>query len=150
MTYLIINGPNLNNLGRRDTSIYGSMTLRQIEEEIKKRAAELGQEVLFFQSNHEGALIDYLQEHGPSSHGVVINPGALTHYSYALRDALEDLRVPVVEVHISDIHSREPFRRHSVIKDVARKQISGNGWKGYLEALDFLVEEGGRKDEGTG
>ena len=142
MTYLIINGPNLNNLGRRDTSIYGSMTLRQIEEEIEKRAAELGQEVLFFQSNHEGALIDYLQEHGRSSHGVVINPGALTHYSYALRDALEDLDRPVVEVHISDIHSREPFRRHSVIKDIARKQISGNGWKGYLEALDFLVEEG--------
>ena len=142
MTYLIINGPNLNNLGRRDTSIYGSMTLSQIEEEIEKRAAELGQEVLFFQSNHEGALIDYLQEHGPSSHGVVINPGALTHYSYALRDALEDLDRPVVEVHISDIHSREPFRRHSVIKDIARKQISGNGWKGYLEALEFLVEEG--------
>ena len=142
MTYLIINGPNLNNLGRRDTSIYGSMTLRQIEEEIEKRAAELGQEVLFFQSNHEGALIDYLQKHGPSSHGVVINPGALTHYSYALRDALEDLRVPVVEVHLSDIHSREPFRRHSVIKDIAIKQISGNGWKGYLEALELLVEEG--------
>lgn len=142
MTYLIINGPNLNNLGRRDTSIYGSMTLRQIEEEIKKRAVELGQEVLFFQSNHEGALIDYLQEYGPSSDGVVINPGALTHYSYALRDALEDLRAPVVEVHLSDIHSREPFRRHSVIKDIAIKQISGNGWKGYLEALELLVEEG--------
>lgn len=142
MTYLIINGPNLNNLGRRDTSIYGSMTLRQIEEQIKERAAELGQEVLFFQSNHEGALIDYLQEQGPSSDGVVINPGALTHYSYALRDALEDLGVPVVEVHISDIHSREPFRRHSVIDDIARKQISGNGWKGYLEALELLVEEG--------
>ena len=146
MTYLIINGPNLNNLGRRDTSIYGSMTLRQIGEEIKERAAELGQEVLFFQSNHEGALIDYLQEHGPSSDGIVINPGALTHYSYALRDALEDLGVPVVEVHISDIHSREPFRRHSVIKDIARKQISGNGWKGYLEALELLVEEGGRRE----
>lgn len=145
MTYLIINGPNLNNLGRRDTSIYGSMTLRQIEEEIKERASELGQEVLFFQSNYEGALIDYLQEHGPSSLGVVINPGALTHYSYALRDALEDLGRPVVEVHISDIDSREPFRRHSVIKDIARKQISGNGWKGYLEALDLLVEEGGRE-----
>ena len=146
MTYLIINGPNLNNLGRRDTSIYGSMTLKQIEEEIKKRAAELGQEVFLFQSNHEGTLIDYLQEHGPSSDGVVINPGALTHYSYALRDALEDLGVPVVEVHISDIHSREPFRRHSVIKDIARKQISGHGWKGYLEALELLVEEGGRNE----
>ena len=144
MAYLVINGPNLNNLGRRDTSIYGSMTLRQIEEEIERRAAELDREVLFFQSNHEGALIDYLQEHGPLSDGVVINPGALTHYSYALRDALEDTGAPVVEVHISDIHSREPFRRHSVIEDIARKQISGNGWKGYLEALEFLVEEESR------
>ena len=140
MTYIVINGPNLNTLGQRDPSVYGSLTLQQIEEKISGRAQALGIEVTFFQSNSEGSLIDYLQQNGPSSQGVVINPGALTHYSLALHDALADLSVPIVEVHISNIHAREPFRRRSVTASAAKGQISGLGWYGYLAALEYLVQ----------
>ena len=142
-TYLVINGPNLNNLGKRDTSIYGSITLPEIQDNISALAKQIGVEVEFFQSNFEGALIDYIQERSILASGIIINPGALTHYSYALMDALADQDVPIVEVHISDIYSREEFRRHSVIRDIAAKQITGHGWKGYIDALEYLVADAG-------
>ena len=139
MTYLIINGPNINALGQRDASIYGSLTLSEIESRIKQRADTLGVMVNFFQSNHEGTLIDYVQEHGANSDGIVINPGALSHSSIALRDALIDLPVPVLEVHLSNIHAREQFRRQSLTGEVAKGLISGLGWHGYVAALEYLV-----------
>ena len=139
MTLLVINGPNLNLLGQRDPDIYGTMTLAAIEEKLRERARELGTEVTFFQSNSEGALIDHLQQEAPGSQGVIINPGAYTHYSLALRDTLANLQVPIIEVHISNIHGREPFRRRSVTAPVVRGQISGLGWRGYLAALEYLV-----------
>ncbi|MSQ22702.1 MAG: 3-dehydroquinate dehydratase, partial [Dehalococcoidia bacterium] len=121
--------------------IYGSLTLQQIEEKIAEQARKLKVDVAFFQSNSEGAIIDHLQQQGPASQGVIINPGALTHYSLALRDALADLTVPVVEVHLSNIYAREPFRRRSVIAGVVRGQVSGLGWYGYVAALEYLVDE---------
>ncbi len=139
MKILVINGPNLNMLGKRDPSHYGSKTLDEINEAISSRAAELGVECLFYQSNHEGAIIDFIQEQSNAADGIIINAGALTHYSYSIMDALIDCRLPVVEVHLSDIHAREEFRRKSVIEPIARKQISGHGWQGYLEALELLA-----------
>ncbi|MEE8443178.1 MAG: type II 3-dehydroquinate dehydratase [Dehalococcoidia bacterium] len=142
MTYLVVNGPNLNTLGRRDPSIYGTLTLQEIGNKITSRARELGVEVSFFQSNSEGSIIDHLQQEGPSSQGIIINPGALTHYSLALRDALADLPVPVVEVHLSNIYAREPFRQHSVIAGVVKSHVCGLGWYGYLAALESMVVSG--------
>ena len=141
MRILVVNGPNLNMLGKRDQSHYGSKTLDEINTAIAERASELDVEIFYFQSNHEGALIDYIQEQTAGSDGIIINPGALTHYGLSLMDALIDARLPVIEVHLSDIHSREEFRRKSVIEPIAKKQISGHGWQGYIEALDLLVEE---------
>jgi 3-dehydroquinate dehydratase-2 len=106
---------------------------------VAKRAQELGALVFSFQSNHEGSLIDFIQAESPKASAIIINPGALTHYGYSLRDALADSMLPVIEVHLSDIHTRESWRRKSVIKDVAIEQISGKGWKGYIEALEMLV-----------
>ena len=141
MTYLVVNGPNLNTLGRRDPAIYGTLTLQEIQDRITSRGKELGVELSFFQSNSEGAIIDHLQQNGPSSEGVIINPGALTHYSVALRDALADLAVPIVEVHLSNIHAREAFRRRSVTAGAVSGQIAGLGWRGYVAAWEYLVDE---------
>ncbi|MCE2463575.1 MAG: type II 3-dehydroquinate dehydratase [Dehalococcoidia bacterium] len=137
--FLVINGPNLNFLGRRSPGVYGTMTLQEIEAQISRKASEMAVAVAYFQSNSEGAIIDYIQEKSAEAQGIIINPGAFTHYSYALRDALADSRLPVVEVHLSNIHAREEWRSHSVIADVARGQIAGLGWRGYIAALEILA-----------
>jgi len=139
MRILLINGPNLNLLGRRQPEIYGQLTLQDIVGRVSARAAEHGAEIVPFQSNHEGAIIDFIQEHAPGADGIIINAGALTHYGLSLRDALESVGKPFVEVHISNIHAREEFRHHSVLASIAVAQVSGLGWRGYLEALDALV-----------
>ena len=137
--FLVINGPNLNFLGRRDPHIYGTTTLAQLEQHILKKAKEIGAEVAFFQSNTEGAIIDFVQEHGASAQGIIINPGALSRYGYALKDALIDSQLPVVEVHISNPYAREQWRRRSIITNTARGQVAGLGWHGYLAALETLA-----------
>jgi len=139
MKILVINGPNLNMLGTRNPAVYGGDTLAEIEDRIRNRAADLGVDVDFFQSNHEGALVDYLQGPARESAGIVINAGALTHYGLSLRDALADCRLPAIEVHLSNIHAREEFRRQSVLSSVVVGQIAGLGWRGYQYALEYLV-----------
>ena len=139
MRILLVNGPNLNLLGTRQPEIYGSTTLKDIQDRVSGRAAELGVELRCFQSNTEGEILSFLQAEGPSADGVIINPGALTHYSLALRDVFEAIGKPVLEVHISNIYAREEFRHHSVIADIAVGQISGLGWRGYIAAIDSLV-----------
>ncbi len=136
---LIINGPNLNLLGTREPEVYGTATLDDIEAMVAERAAALGVDVTFFQSNHEGAIIDRLHEAIGACDGVVLNPGAYTHYSYAIRDAIAAVGIPVVEVHLSDIDAREEFRRVSVTAPVCIAQISGLGPRSYLEGLESLV-----------
>ena len=137
---LVLHGPNLNNLGKRDPGIYGRTALAEINERLRTRGAELGYEVVTFQSNHEGALIDRLQEEADSALGIVINPGGLTHTSYSLRDALKDANLPIIEVHLSNVHAREPFRHQSFIAPICVGQVAGLGWRGYLHALEALVE----------
>ena len=139
MKILVINGPNLNMLGQRDPAHYGVKTLAEIEALVEKRAAELGVEVEFFQSNLEGEIVGRVQGSASRFAGVVINPGPLTHYGRSMSDALLDTHLPVVEVHLSNIHAREEFRSHSVIAPIALGQIAGLGWQGYLFALEFLV-----------
>ena len=139
MKILIINGPNLNMLGKRDPGRYGTTSLSEIEDRIRKAAEELDVEVELFQSNHEGAIVDFLQQSAAGSSGILINAGALTHYGLSLRDALADTGLPIIEVHISNIHARERFRRNSVIAPVAVGQIAGLGPQGYVFALEFLA-----------
>lgn len=136
----VVNGPNLNLLGSREPDIYGRTTLEDIRVGLERKAEELGVEVELFQSNHEGAIIDYLQGLPHRSQGIIINPGALTHYSYALRDALASLNIPIVEVHISNIGSREEWRSISVISPVVTGIIAGLGAGGYELALVALAE----------
>jgi len=145
MKVLVINGPNLNLLGRRQPEVYGTRTLEEINGMLRKRAEELGVEVEFFQSNSEGELIDFIQREAPQAAGIIINPGALTHYGLSLREALSDARLPVIEVHLSNIYAREEWRARSVIAPVARGQISGLGWRGYILALEFLAHEAAGK-----
>lgn len=139
MKILLINGPNLNLLGRREVSIYGVKTLPEIEIVMTGKARELGAEVLCFQSNSEGDLVDFLQREAPMAQGIIINPGALTHYGLSLREALADTRLPVIEVHLSNIYAREHWRQKSVIAPIALGQISGLGWRGYQLALEAMA-----------
>ena len=136
MRFLLLNGPNLGRLGQRQPEIYGSTTLADVEQAAAEHAAELGHALSAFQSNHEGALIDRIEQRDYDA--IVINPGALTHYAYSLHDALLGAECPVVEVHISDIMAREPWRHVSVIEPVVSHRVLGHGWRGYLEAIDYL------------
>lgn len=137
---LVINGPNLNLLGTREPDVYGTTTLGELDRMCVDWGAELGLNVLTFQSNHEGAIIDRIQAAASGTDSLVINAGALTHYSYALYDALVAVGLPTVEVHISDIHAREDWRRKSVIQPACLTQISGEGLDGYRRALAILAE----------
>lgn len=135
----LVHGPNLNLLGQRNPEVYGNLTLEQLEAAVAERAAERGAEVEAFQSNHEGELIDALHAAGKSCQGVIFNPGGYSHTSVALRDAVEASRIPVIEVHISNIHGREHFRRTSLTAAAAQACISGMGLQGYLSALEALL-----------
>ena len=137
---LLINGPNLNMLGRRSPDTYGSKTLPDIESLVYKKAEQLGVRVDCYQSNSEGAIVEFIQVNADQAQGIIVNTGALTHYGYSLRDALADSRLPVIEVHLSNIYAREEWRRHSVIAEIAKGQIAGLGWRGYLAALEFLID----------
>ncbi|RXT13767.1 type II 3-dehydroquinate dehydratase [Ammoniphilus sp. CFH 90114] len=140
-TFLIINGPNLNMLGRREPSVYGYETLGDVEQRLVKQAEGLQDcRLRFFQSNHEGEIIDRIHEAFQTLDGIIINPGAFTHYSYAIRDAIAAVNMPVIEVHISNVHKREEFRHHSVISPVVIGQIVGLGTKGYELALTALYD----------
>ena len=141
MKILVIHGPNLNVLGRREKAIYGETTLQEIDALLKKEGQILNVEVVTFQSNHEGALIDFIQKQADSAQGIIINPGALTHYGFSLLDALIDSKLPVIEVHLSNIYRREEWRACSVIAPLAKGQISGLGWRGYIAALRALADE---------
>jgi len=135
---LVVNGPNINMLGTREPAIYGDLTLKDIETEIKKLAKELNVEVEFFQSNHEGEIVDKIQSAKDKIFGLIINPAAYTHTSVAIRDAISGIAVPAVEVHISNVYAREDFRHHSFIAGVCIGQVAGFGLDGYLFALKTL------------
>src|SRR5260370_37097057 len=140
LKFLVLSGPNLNMLGKREPDIYGTLTLEQIYGRVHKRAQELDVTVDCFQSHREGALIDYIQQHASEAAGMMINPGALTHYSIALRDAIASVQLPTIEIHLSNVHTREEFRHHSITVAVCRGQIVGLGWHGYVLALEVLIE----------
>ncbi|MEK7656381.1 MAG: type II 3-dehydroquinate dehydratase [Elusimicrobiota bacterium] len=144
MNILVLHGPNLNLLGEREPEIYGALTLAGLNALIRAESSRLGLRVRIFQSNHEGALIDLLHKHRRWAEGVLINPGAYTHYSYALRDALSAVALPAVEVHLSDIRKREKWRRTSVTAPVCVASVMGKGPRSYLEGLARLKREFGK------
>jgi 3-dehydroquinate dehydratase-2 len=135
---LVVQGPNLNRLGRRKPGIYGSTTLEEIQRRMDARAVELGVELRHVQSNHEGVLVDFIHEQIDHVDAVIVNPAGLTNYGQALRDALEDSELPIAEVHLSNIHRREAWRANSFYSAIAVGTISGFGWRGYLAALDLI------------
>ncbi len=137
----VMHGVNLDQLGRRDRSHYGGLTLRELEHEISETASELGLATRFFQSNHEGDFVEHLHRLEGLADGIVLNPGAWTHYSYAIRDALELTALPAVEVHLSDVENREDWRQRSVISELCVAQVSGEGAPGYRQALERLRAE---------
>ena len=141
---LLVNGPNLNLLGEREPEIYGRTTLREIEEMVRQACAGWSVGVTAFQSNHEGQLIDFIHEHRKSARGIVINPGGLTHTSVALHDCIKAVGLPAIEVHLSNVHAREEFRRSSVVAPACRGQIAGLGPRGYLLAAEWLCAETAR------
>jgi 3-dehydroquinate dehydratase-2 len=152
---LLINGPNLNTLGTREPALYGATTLPELVSALEQEAATGTPEIELrhFQSNHEGAILDFLHEHGPTASGVILNGGALTHYSYALRDGISSIAKPMIEVHLTNIHARESFRHTSVTAPIAIGQIAGLGISGYSFALEWFrrtfVEEGRHNDDQT-
>jgi len=142
MNILVVHGPNLNQLGKRDPHFYGIKTLEEINSLMDIEAESLGIDIVIFQSNNEGEIITFIQEETPNARGIIINPAALTHYGLSLREALADTKLPVIEVHLSNIYARpEPWRHTSVIAPVATGQVSGLGWRGYIIALNYLVQQ---------
>ena len=139
MKVLIINGPNLNLLGLRETDVYGTETLGDIENWLLDTVGSDEHEIDWYQSNHEGEIIDKIHMCIDNYNSIIINPGAYTHYSYAIRDAIISVKIPTVEVHLSDIKNREEFRKHSVIEDICIAQVTGHGKNGYLEAFQILL-----------
>lgn len=144
MKILVINGPNLNMLGIREPDLYGKTTYKDLCDIINNHSAQKGIEVEIFQSNHEGSIVDKIQEAFGNTDGIVINPAAYTHTSVAILDALKAVSIPAVEIHISDVSAREAFRQISYVRDYCSKTICGHGINGYLEAIDFLIEELGK------
>ncbi len=137
---LVVNGPNLNLLGKREPEIYGTKTADELNSRLSALAAEIGLSLEFFQSNSEGALIDFIQARGTEAKGMIINAAALTHYGYALRDAIAAFSIETVEVHLSNVYAREEFRHHSVIAPVCKGQIVGFGFYGYAMALSYFSD----------
>lgn len=139
-TFFVINGPNLNRLGIREPGIYGKGTIAELGASLNRYAERFGCHIVQKQSNHEGEIIDWIHEAGDNADGIVLNAGAFTHYSYAIRDAIGSVSVPVIEVHISNVHAREEFRHHSVISPVVQGQIVGLGFSGYTLAVQALLD----------
>jgi 3-dehydroquinate dehydratase-2 len=139
MKILLIHGPNLNLLGKREPGIYGLKNLEEINTQVQHFAQENRAELKIFQSNSEGELVDAIQDAGEWADGIVINPGAYTHYSYAIRDALASVGLPAVEIHLSNIFAREEFRHRSVISAVVEGTVTGLGWRGYIAAVEGLI-----------
>ena len=137
--FLILNGPNINMLGKRDPNVYGAKTMDEINGKLAELGDSLGVETVFYQSNVEGNLVDCIQENWGKIDGIIVNPGALTHYGLTLKDTLIDSRVPVIEVHLGNPHAREQWRRVSVVSDIAIGQIAGFGWRSYTAALEILA-----------
>ncbi|HET7579741.1 MAG TPA: type II 3-dehydroquinate dehydratase [Bacillales bacterium] len=146
-TFIVINGPNLNRLGVREPDIYGSRTLADLQDSLDDLSAHYGCRIEQKQSNHEGTIIDWIHDAADHASGIVLNAGAFTHYSYAIRDAVGSVSVPVIEVHISNIHARETFRHHSVLSPVVNGQIVGLGFLGYTLAIQALLEITGSAGE---
>ena len=140
MKILVLNGPNLNLLGRREPHIYGSMTLAEVQKKLEALAKELKVELVFFQSNHEGELVDMLHKHIDSAAGALLNPAGLTQFGFSLHDAIKTMPFPVIEVHMSNRHAREEWRGHSIISPAAKATVEGLGWRSYSAALRALVE----------
>ncbi len=140
MNILVLQGPNLNMLGKRKAAHYGLVTLDEIHRRLEERGRALGCELEFLQSNHEGVLVDRVQAKRDRVQGIILNPAGLTGFGYSLRDAIEDSQLPAVEVHLSNIHAREAFRRHSCFSAIMVGQVAGFKWRGYVAALEMLVE----------